>query len=84
MIWATLVLVVLILSALCALLTRMFQTQLENQRVEIQKLTAALISKENAVSAAVYMSHDPAPARSTEEILEDRAQEKADWKPMGL
>ena len=57
---------------------------IRDQRVEIQKLTAALTGLREPVGAAVYMSHDPKPARPTAEILEERAKHEADWRPLGL
>ncbi len=82
--WIALCVVVLVLAALTAFVSdRLLETS-ESQRVEIQKLTAALISKENAVPAAVYMSHDPSPEKPNEQILEERAEKKASWKPLGM
>lgn len=51
-------------------------------RIEVQKLTAALISKENPVQAAVYMSHEP--ERTAEAVLTDRATARRTHLPAGL
>jgi hypothetical protein len=51
-------------------------------RLEVQKLTAALIVEGKPVASAVYQAHDP--GKSTEDILIERANRRHDWKPNGL
>jgi len=51
-------------------------------RKEVQKLTAALVSEENPVSAAIYQSHDP--SKTTEDVLIERANERFNHKPLGM
>jgi len=75
--------VALIANAIAAYAIERYLSKLvASYRIEVQKLTAALISKENPVQAAVYMSHEP--ERSTEEVLTDRAQARRTHLPAGL
>ena len=61
---------------------RFLYALVKSYRTEVQKLTAALISKENPVQAAVYMSHEP--ERTAEEVLTDRATARRTHLPAGL
>jgi predicted Holliday junction resolvase-like endonuclease len=75
--------VALVLTLLVTYATvRSLSSLIASYRTEVQKLTAALISREHPVQAAVYMTHDP--DRSPEEAAKDRAEKRKDSLPAGL
>ena len=57
---------------------------IKDQRREIQRLTATALSNGQHIPAAVYLSEKEEDTRTTGQILEDKAKEKADWRPLGL